>query len=402
MSLKFLSPIDLTQNEIQNAVAQNLGTAPSDAVAGQFYFNSTNGIKRLRVFNGSTWDIVGVGDGSVLSVSGSGGTTGLTLTGGAITGTGTLTLGGTLAIANGGTGNTTAITGLAALGGVASSLLGQASGVATLDTGGKVPISQLPGAVLGNLQYQGVWDADTNTPTLANGTGNKGAYYKVTTAGASFGKVWTAGDLIIYNGSVWDQVQGGTSDVISVAGQVGVVTLAGMGLGNVTNTSDANKPVSTAQQTALDLKATIASPTFTGVPAAPTATAGTSTTQLATTAFVAAFTGTTNLVTLGTVTAGTWNGTTVAVLNGGTGATTAAGAKTALGFTTKFATDFGDGTTTSFSIAHGLGTIDIVVRFFVAATGQTVELDYSNTASLITFTLPVAPTSNQYRLVAVG
>ena len=36
------------------------------------------------------------------------------------------------------------------------------------------------------------------------------------------------------------------------------------GLGNVDNTSDANKPVSTAQQTALDLKAPINNPTFTG------------------------------------------------------------------------------------------------------------------------------------------
>lgn len=37
-----------------------------------------------------------------------------------------------------------------------------------------------------------------------------------------------------------------------------------VGLGNVDNTSDANKPVSTAQQTAIDLKANINSPTFTG------------------------------------------------------------------------------------------------------------------------------------------
>ena len=37
-----------------------------------------------------------------------------------------------------------------------------------------------------------------------------------------------------------------------------------VGLGNVDNTSDANKPVSTAQQTALNLKASLASPTFTG------------------------------------------------------------------------------------------------------------------------------------------
>lgn len=37
-----------------------------------------------------------------------------------------------------------------------------------------------------------------------------------------------------------------------------------VGLGNVDNTSDANKPISTATQTALDLKAPLASPTFTG------------------------------------------------------------------------------------------------------------------------------------------
>lgn len=59
-----------------------------------------------------------------------------------------------------------------------------------------------------------------------------------------------------------------------------------VGLGNVDNTSDANKPVSTAQAAADALKANIASPTFTGTPTAPTAAAGTNTTQLATTAFV--------------------------------------------------------------------------------------------------------------------
>lgn len=56
-------------------------------------------------------------------------------------------------------------------------------------------------------------------------------------------------------------------------------------LGNIDNTSDANKPVSTAQQTALNLKANLASPTFTGVPIAPTAGATTNTSQIATTGF---------------------------------------------------------------------------------------------------------------------
>ena len=58
-----------------------------------------------------------------------------------------------------------------------------------------------------------------------------------------------------------------------------------VGLGNADNTSDANKPVSTAGQTALDLKAPLASPTLTGTPIAPTATAGNNSTQIATTAY---------------------------------------------------------------------------------------------------------------------
>jgi len=64
-----------------------------------------------------------------------------------------------------------------------------------------------------------------------------------------------------------------------------------VGLGSVDNTTDAGKPVSTAQQTALNLKADLASPTFTGTPSLPTGTTATtqsaadSTTKLATTAF---------------------------------------------------------------------------------------------------------------------
>jgi hypothetical protein len=52
-------------------------------------------------------------------------------------------------------------------------------------------------------------------------------------------------------------------------GTVSGITASMVGLGNVTNTADTAKPVSTAQQTALDLKANIASPTFTGTATAP-------------------------------------------------------------------------------------------------------------------------------------
>jgi hypothetical protein len=56
--------------------------------------------------------------------------------------------------------------------------------------------------------------------------------------------------------------------VTSVAGRMGAVVLAkaDVGLSNVDNTTDATKPVSAAQQTALNLKANLASPAFTGTP----------------------------------------------------------------------------------------------------------------------------------------
>jgi len=69
-------------------------------------------------------------------------------------------------------------------------------------------------------------------------------------------------------------------------GTVSGITKSMVGLGSVDNTADTAKPVSTAAQTALDLKAPLASPALTGVPTAPTAAAGTNTTQVATTAFV--------------------------------------------------------------------------------------------------------------------
>ena len=80
----------------------------------------------------------------------------------------------------------------------------------------------------------------------------------------------------------------GTAADTKVSTAVAALTKSSVGLANVDNTSDANKPVSTATQTALNLKAPLASPSLTGTPTAPTANVGTNTTQVATTAFVKA------------------------------------------------------------------------------------------------------------------
>ena len=62
-----------------------------------------------------------------------------------------------------------------------------------------------------------------------------------------------------------------TDAVTTVAGKTGNVLLvsADVGLGNVDNTSDLNKPISTATQDALNLKLNVANPTFTGVLTGP-------------------------------------------------------------------------------------------------------------------------------------
>ena len=133
---------------------------------------------------------------------------------------------------------------------------GQANGYAGLDSGGKVPVSQLPNSI---MEYQGVWDASTNTPTLASGTGSPGDVYRVSVAGTALSLTFEVGDYVIYNGSTWEKSDS-TDAVATVAGRTGnvVLTKSDVGRANVDNTSDANKPVSTATQTALNLKLTTA------------------------------------------------------------------------------------------------------------------------------------------------
>lgn len=119
---------------------------------------------------------------------------------------------------------------------------GQANGYATLDPAGKIPLSQLPGSV---MTFEGVWNAATNTPPLADGTGDPGMFYRVGVAGTrnlGSGTVeFAVGDYVICNTAfVWEKSDG-TDGVTSVAGKTGAVTLtkADVGLNNVDNISKA-------------------------------------------------------------------------------------------------------------------------------------------------------------------
>jgi len=58
MALKYLTHLNLNQNELQNPVIHPLGTAPSTPTEGQIYYNSTAGNKRIYVYDGSAWSSI--------------------------------------------------------------------------------------------------------------------------------------------------------------------------------------------------------------------------------------------------------------------------------------------------------------------------------------------------------
>lgn len=127
------------------------------------------------------------------------------------------------------------ISGTTVSGYIPTSEKGAALGVATLDAGGKVPTSQIP--LQGDLNYQGTWNASTNTPTLTSSTGTQGYYYVVDVAGSTnLNGItdWQIGDWAIFNGSVWQKVDN-TDAVTSVNGLVGTVVLTTTNIAEGTN-----------------------------------------------------------------------------------------------------------------------------------------------------------------------
>jgi hypothetical protein len=115
--------------------------------------------------------------------------------------------------------------------------VGQPDGVASLDSSGKIPLTELGNLIDGaptalntlNELAAAVNDDASYAATITTALGNK---LDSSTASSTYAPIASP----------------------TFTGTVGGVTKSHVGLGNVDNTSDANKPVSTATQTALDLK----------------------------------------------------------------------------------------------------------------------------------------------------
>jgi hypothetical protein len=79
----------------------------------------------------------------------------------------------------------------------------------------------------GGLEYKGNWNASTNTPTLTSSVGTNGNYYTVSVAGSTnLNGItdWQVGDWAIFNGSEWQKIDQ-SNTVTSVNGEVGAVVL---------------------------------------------------------------------------------------------------------------------------------------------------------------------------------
>jgi hypothetical protein len=121
------------------------------------------------------------------------------------------------------------------------------------------------------------------------------------------------------------------------------------------------------------------------------------------------YAGQTSIVTLGTVTTGTWQGNTIGVLYGGTGATTAAGARSNLGATTKYAANntllVPNSNVVSWAITHALNTEDVTVQMRELSSDALVEADVvitnSNTVT-ISWNSASNVIADVYRVVVVG
>lgn len=109
---------------------------------------------------------------------------------------------------------------------------GSVNGLATLDSGGKVPTTQLPDTVLGQLEYVSGWNATTNTPTIPPASSaNKGEFYQVSVAvGSGHGHAnvpnvaFDVGDWLLSNGTSWEKFDNSDA-VVSVAGRIGNIVL---------------------------------------------------------------------------------------------------------------------------------------------------------------------------------
>jgi hypothetical protein len=104
------------------------------------------------------------------------------------------------------------------------------------------------GEVFTGLDFQGSWNASTNSPALASSVGTNGEFYIVSVAGSTdLNGItnWGIGDWAIFNGTAWQRVEGGadgnfnnlTANSLTVDGDASVAGTIGVTADNGTITT---------------------------------------------------------------------------------------------------------------------------------------------------------------------
>ena len=137
---------------------------------------------------------------------------------------------------------------------IPTSQKGKANGVASLDSNGKVPTSQLPDSVVGSMEYRGTFDATSGLNLIGL---EKGWYYICSKAGSNNpdgttgpSDGYSVGDWAVYNGSTtgWSKIDN-DGKVTSVNNKVGAVTLTYSDVGALASTTKYAKSLSVSGRT---------------------------------------------------------------------------------------------------------------------------------------------------------
>ena len=440
MATRFLTNLDLTQNQILNGTFEVLGSDPgSNNFEGRMIYNSTE--DTIKVYTGSAWRKMihsvasaGAHTGAIV-ISESNGAISITLNLAGADTAGLLSTTFYSLLNNATSTNTNSTLALrdssgrlqvtspsadldaankAYVDGARAGLDVKASvklatnaalaaytylsGVITASADGALSVDGLTPIVgnrilvknetSSNAPYNGIYEVtDTggvSSPFILTRTADANADAEVTPGMFTFveqGNTWAdSGWILTTDGTVNLGVTNLTFVQFSAAGQ----SIAGNGL---TKTGNAIDVVGTADRI----------------------TANADSVDIAST-----YVGQSSITTLGTITTGVWNGTDVAVADGGTNASTASGARTNLadttaGFTTstpvlaRVASQTLTGGSTSFNIDHNFGTRDVTVQVYDVASYDTVTTDVVRASTnRVTVTFTVAPGASSYRVVVTG
>ena len=336
MALTYLTDINLNKNELQNAVVQNLASAPSSPVEGQIYYDSTSGDKSIYFYNGSAWISI-AGDISEV-IAGDG------LTGGGNNGAVTLNVvGGTGITANA---NDIAITNT----GVTAGSYGSTTAIPTFTVNAQ---GQLTAAGTVALSTSFTLAADNGS----NDTFNNGE--TLTFAGTSNEIETTVSN---------NQIQIGLPNNVTVGGNL-IVS------GNLT-VSGTTTTVNTETINLADNIITLNS-NATGT---PSENAGIEVERG----------DSTNVALRWNESTDTWQ-----LTKDGSNYKTIQNVEEST-----FATSIGDGSATSYAVTHGLGTKDVIVQLYDVSSNDTVIADVVRTSTtVVTITFGAAPASNDIRVL---